>query len=112
KGNPTTYTGDITARDDIKIDKNNTIDGDVTAGGDINLQGNVTVTGTATENASVAFVPLPSLSFSAGGADVTVPKNQTQSLAPGSYDEIEVRDGGTLQLSSGVYYINDLKLSK
>ncbi len=110
KGNPSTHTGNLTAVGKVKIDKNHTIEGDVTAGGKIDLKGNAVVTGTVTENATVAVEPLPALSFSAGGNKVTVKKNQSQSLTPGSYGKVKVDKGGTLELSTGDYFFKDLDL--
>ncbi len=108
KGAPGTHTGSLTARDDLKIASNNTIDGHATAGDDIFLFGNATVTGTVTENASVATIPLPSLSFTAGGPNKTVPKNGSLSLGPGYYNKVKVNQKGTLLLSAGDYYLNIL----
>ncbi|TDI83918.1 MAG: T9SS type A sorting domain-containing protein, partial [Caldithrix sp.] len=110
KGNPSTHTGNLTAVKDIKVDKDNTIDGDATAGKKVKLKGNATVTGTVTENANVANELLPVLSFVAGGDDVTVPENQSLSLAPGSYGKVKVKKGGTLALSNGDYFFEELDL--
>ncbi len=110
KGNPSTHTGNLTAVGKVKIDKDHTIAGNVTAGGKIDLKGNAVVTGTVTENALVAVEPLPALSFSAGGVKVTVKKNQSQSLTPGSYGKVKVDRGGTLVLSSGEYFFEVLDL--
>ena len=115
-GTPSTHTGDLTAVDDIKIDDDNTIDGDVTAGDKVELADEVVVTGTVTANAAVATEELPVLSFSAGGDDITVPKNGTQSLAPGSYGNVRVKKGGTLVLNhtgiTGEYFFDKLLLGK
>ncbi|MCK6563102.1 hypothetical protein L6R21_28290, partial [bacterium] len=51
----------------------------------------------------VATEPLPSLSYSAGGQNKTVPQNGTLSLAPGSYNNVTLNSFGTLQLASGDY---------
>ena len=110
KGNPSLHTGNLTAVGKVKIDKDHTIAGDVTAGGKIDLKGNAVVTGTVNENTSVAVEALPVLSFSAGGDKVTVKKNQSQSLAPGSYGKVKVEKGGTLELSSGNYFFKELDL--
>ncbi len=110
KGNPSTHTGNLTAVKDIKVDKDNTIDGDATAGKKVKLKGNATVTGTVTENANVANELLPVLSFVAGGDNVTVPENQSLSLAPGSYGKVKVKKGGTLVLSSGDYFFEEMDL--
>ena len=112
KKGPATFSGDVTAVGKIDIAKDVTIEGDVTAGDELQLDNNVTITGTATEFASVSSVALPSLSYSAGGNDVKVEKNQTQSLTPGSYGKVEVEENGTLQLSTGDYFFEELILKK
>jgi flagellar hook assembly protein FlgD len=108
KGAPGTHTGNLTAVDDIAIGSKNTIMGNATAGDDIDLSGSARVTGAITEHANVADIPLPSLSYSAGGADVTVPKSGSVTLAPGSYDDVEIKNKGTLILSAGNYFMNKL----
>ncbi len=112
KKGPAIFAGDVTAVGKIDIAKKVTIEGDVTAGDELQLDKNVTITGTATEFASVSSVALPSLSYSAGGNDVKVKKNQTQALTPGSYGKIEVEENGTLQFSSGDYFCEELILKK
>ena len=112
KGKPSTHIGNLTAVDKIKIDKKNTIDGDVTAGGDVELKGNATVTGTVTENAAVDPLPLPDLSFSAGGSEIFVDKNRTLTLAPGTYGDLKVEINATLNLSSGEYFFAQAEFKK
>ncbi len=112
KGNPSTHYGNLTAVDDIKIDKKNTIDGDATAGGSIELKGNATVTGTITENADVDPMPLPSFSFSAGGQEIFVDKNRTRVLAPGTYGDLKVEINATLILSTGEYFFEQAEFKK
>ena len=60
----------------------------------------------------VAPVPLPTLSFSAGGSDVTVPEGDSESLTPGSYGKVKVEKNGTLELTSGTYFFEKLELKK
>ncbi|MFB3146600.1 MAG: FlgD immunoglobulin-like domain containing protein [Nitrospirales bacterium] len=110
KGNMSTHTGNLTAVKDIKVDKDNTINGDATAGRKVDLKGSAVVNGTVTENALVSTELLPALSFTTGGADVTVPKGGSQSLAPGSYGKVKVAKNATLSLSSGDYFMVDLDL--
>ncbi len=94
----------------------NTIDGDVTAGDKVDLDKDVTVTGTVTEFASVAPIPLPPMAYTAGADKVTVPKNTTVTLPPGSYKDVKVEDGGTLLLghdgTTGDYFFEKLDLKK
>ncbi len=112
KNNSSTHVGKLTAVKDIKIDKDNIIEGDATAGRKVDLKGNTIVTGTVTENAAIAVEALPSLSFSAGGDKVTVKKNESKSLASGSYGKIKVKKNGTLELSSGDYFFKELDLKE
>ena len=110
KGNPSTHDGNVTAVRKITIQAKNTIDGDVTAGSAVSNSG--TVTGTVTQNASVPTVPLPSLSFSVGGDNMTVAENGTLALVPGSYGNVKVHKNGTLELSSGDYFLESLNIDK
>ena len=112
KGNGNTtgsiHTGDVTASHSVKIEDGHTISGNVTAPR-VDLKPNAVVTGTVTE-ASVDPVTLPSLSFSAGGSDVTVPRAGSQPLAPGSYGKVE--EDATLLLESGAYFFESLEVKK
>jgi hypothetical protein len=112
KGEPGTHTGNLTAVDDIKIEKKNRIAGDAIAGDDLFLLGDATVSGTAADHANVAPLGLPKPSFTAGGNDVTVPKKESRHLAPGSYDDVEIKKKGTLFLTAGDYFINELDTDK
>jgi 5'-nucleotidase len=107
-GDPSTHTGNLSAVNDVEIRKNNTIIGDVTAGGTVILKGNATVSGTVTENTMVDAVPLPTLSFTAGGDDVRVTSGDSLTLAPGSYGNVFVRKG-VLSVSSGEYFMVTLE---
>lgn len=108
KGDPSTYNSNLTAVGKITILKENTINGDVTSATAISNSG--TITGTRTVG-PVNTEPLPSLSYSAGGANKTVPNGGSLALAPGSYNLITLKSGGTLKLTSGVYFINELRYS-
>ncbi len=108
KGRPSTHTGNLTAVDDIIINKNNTIDGDATAVDKITNNG--IVTGTVAANSAVSVEPLPSLSYSAGGSDVFVPIRGSRTLTPDSYNNVVVAYKGTLNLSSGEYFLKRLGL--
>lgn len=109
RGDPNTYYGNLFAVGAIKIDKEIKIDGDATAGGKITLSGNAKILGTKSQYAAVAAIPLPSLSYSAGGPNVTVAKGKTVSIAPGSYNNVIVNDGGTLKFVAGTYNLNRLE---
>lgn len=109
-GKNNTYTGNLTAVGKISIQKLNTVVGDVTAGRTVSNAG--TVTGIIMQNAAVPPVPLPTISFSAGGNNVTVPKNGVQALAPGSYGNVSVLKSGRLELSGGEYFMNSLTIGE
>lgn len=108
KGAPGIHKGDLTAVDDITIDAKNKIDGDVTAADELYLAKGVTITGSKTRHAHVQRMPLPHLSFKAGGKNVTVAKSGSKTLMPGSYNVVKVLTKGTLYLSAGDYYMKVL----
>jgi hypothetical protein len=108
KGAPGVHVGNLEAVDDLKIEDKNTIQGNALAGDDLYLFGNAKVTGTKTEHTVVATIPLPKLSYTAGGADVTVAANTSKTLTPGSYGEVEVKTKAMLLMSAGDYYMKTL----
>jgi len=107
-GAPGTHVGNLTATSDLTIQTKNTIQGNATVGGDIYLFGSATITGAKQDHATVPIVPLPSFTYSAGGANVSVPANGVRILAPGSYGTVKVNAKGTLLLFAGNYFINTL----
>jgi sugar lactone lactonase YvrE len=108
KGDPSTYNSNLTAVGKITIQKDNTINGDVTSATSISNSG--TINGTAGVGA-VDTEDLPSLSYSAGGLNKTVPSGGSLAVAPGSYNIVTLNSGGTLKLSSGEYFMNELRYS-
>ena len=108
KGDPSAYNSNLSAVGKITINKQNTINGNVKSQTSISNSG--TITGT-TSIAPVEVVPLPSLSFSAGGANMTVPSNGVLTLVPGSYGVVTMSNSGTLKLTSGEYFMNELRYS-
>lgn len=110
KGTNKTLLGNLTAVDDITIDKKNIIDGDASAGNKVKNSGKIT--GTVTEDAAVAVQPLPEVNFSAGGKDIRVKKGKTLALAPDSYGEVKVEKNGVLALGAGEYFMESLILDK
>jgi hypothetical protein len=106
KGTPSTYNSNLTAIGKITINKQNTINGNVKSQTSISNSG--TITGTTTIG-PVASEPLPSLIYSAGGANKTVPQNGTLTLAPGSYNTVTLNSFSKLKLTSGDYYFTSLK---
>jgi len=108
KGDPSTYKSNLTAIGKITINAQNTIDGNVKSQTAISNFG--TITGTKTIGA-VNNEPLPSLIYSAGGLNKTVPQNGTLALAPGSYNNVILNSFSTLKLTSGDYYFTSLKFN-
>ncbi|NUO82108.1 lamin tail domain-containing protein [candidate division KSB1 bacterium] len=107
-GAPTTFTGNVTAVGDVRVDKENTIAGDVTAGGVITLAPSAQILGAATSGATVATINIAAPSFSAGGADHFIPNGRVRELAPGSYGHVIVGENAKLRLRSGDYFFETL----
>ncbi len=108
KGKPSIYNSNLTAVGKISIGKYNTINGNVKSQTSVSNSG--TITGTKSVG-SVNTESLPSLSYSAGGANKTVPNGGSLTLAPGSYGIVTMSQGGTLKLTSGEYFMNELRYS-
>ncbi len=108
KGYPSTYNSNLTAIGKITINTQNTINGNVKSQTSISNSG--TITGTKTIG-SVPAQSLPSLTYSAGGSNKTVPSSGSLTLAPGSYGIVTLNSSGTLKLRSGDYYFNELRNS-
>ncbi|MBC6950136.1 T9SS C-terminal target domain-containing protein [candidate division KSB1 bacterium] len=108
KGEPSTYHSNLIAVGKITIEKRNTINGNVRSQTSISNSG--TITGTKTIG-PVNTEPLPSLSYSAGGPNKTVPSGGSLTLAPGSYGIVTMSNNGTLKLSSGEYFMTELRYS-
>ncbi len=106
KGDPSIYNSNLTAVGNIVIQKSNTVNGNVKSATAITNQG--TINGTPSI-APVNSEPLPSKSFSAGGANKTVAQNGSLSLSPGSYGIVTLNSFSTLKLTSGDYYLNELR---
>ena len=90
----------------ITIQKDNTIEYDVTSATAISNSG--TINGTPSVE-PVDTEALPSLSYSAGGLNKTVPSGGSLTLAPDSYGIVTINSGGTLKLSSGEYFMKELR---
>ena len=103
KGDPTTFTGNLTAVGSITINKDNTIAGNATSASTITVASGASITGITTPNGNVASISISTASFSAGGANITVPKNGTRTINPGSYGNVIVGNSAKLNMSSGEY---------
>lgn len=108
KGEPSTYNSNLTAKGKITVEKHNTINGSAKSQTSISNSG--TITG-GTSIGPVATVPLPSLTYTAGGQNKTVPSGGSLVLAPGSYGIVTLSNNGTLKLTSGEYFMNELRYS-
>jgi hypothetical protein len=104
------HTGNLTAKRDINVGKDNKIIGDATAHGRVINSG--IITGNVSSGAPVATVAIPPVPpFSAGTTNVSVAKNQTRILNPGNYKNVDVAKGATLKIRSGTYNINQLTMA-
>ncbi|MDH3246338.1 MAG: DUF5011 domain-containing protein, partial [Saprospiraceae bacterium] len=108
QGGPTAYTSDMTAVNMITVSRNNTIHGNITSPS-VSLANNVVVNGMV-KQVPVDPVALPPLNFTAGGNNVTVASNGSLNLAPGSYGNLVVETGATLNLTTGDYYFSTVSL--
>lgn len=108
KNGKTVLGCDLTAVDDIAIERGNEVEGAVTAGGEVKIERGASVLGPVTAHAAVAPLGLPRPSFTAGGPDRTVEERESLSLEPGSYGRVLVRRRGTLQLRTGSYAFEQL----
>ncbi len=106
KGDPSTYNSNLTAIGKITIYAQNTINGEVISQTAISNSG--TINGMTTIG-PVNNEPLPSLNYTAGGPNKIVPSGGSLSLAPGSYGIVTMGQGGTLKLTSGEYFMNELR---
>ncbi|MCL4708501.1 T9SS type A sorting domain-containing protein [bacterium] len=106
KGDPSTYNSNLTAVSKITINKENTINGNVKAP---SVSNSGTINGTKTIG-PVANEPLPSLSYGPiSGPNKTVAKGKSLTLAPNSYGIVTVNSDGKLKLSSGEYFMKELR---
>jgi len=108
KGDPSTYNSNLTAVGKITIQKDNTINGDVTSATSISNSG--TINGDSNIE-PVDTELLPSLNYTAGTTNKTVPSGGSLTLATGSYGIVTVNSGGKLKLSSGEYFMKELRAS-
>lgn len=101
------FSGSVLSVASVELRDHSTVDGFVDSSGSVQVFNEVTV-GTITEFTSVPLPPFPDLemiSFS-GGDNITVNSGETEPLSPGSYGSIFLNSGGTLELSSGVYILD------
>ncbi len=78
----------------------------ITDNGALDLSGGIV------EHQSQPYYPLPSITFTAGGSNITVGASQSAVLPPGKYGNVRVSQNAQLTLSSGDYYFNTLQLEQ
>lgn len=107
----TTPAGYSLRANGIKIDRQGSISGDAYYN---TLSSSSTINGSEySPLATPQFVNLPPLAdASPGTQDISVRRNQPQTLAAGDYDKIEVKERGELTLSGGVYNVRELELKE
>ena len=123
KSQPGLLEGSVEAVGDVRIEAYNHLTGDVTAGGQVKLPakkqaGTVQLDGVLSEQAAVAPVTLPSLSFAVNPSNapkVSIKKREARDLAPyeqagRAYGELKAEQHATLTLHSGTYYFQRFTL--
>jgi hypothetical protein len=91
----------------IKIKQGATVNGDVYYN---ELDNNGTITGSQQAPLSLPLVAtLPEFKVSTPGTqNINVAQNGSQTLAPGSYGEIEIKKNGRLTLTGGTYHLSSI----
>jgi len=104
--------GNVIAGGDVELEKQATVEGDVTAAGVVDLKRGATVTGAIEQGASVPPITTVVLSMTAGGPEVKIKKDGDLTLDPGSYGNLRVGQGATLNLVSGEYAFTEIEVEK
>jgi hypothetical protein len=108
-------TGSILAEGPVFLDIDSTVHGSVAAAGTVFQQPQSTVTGTVAQDTTVPLPPglnLSGVTFPKPSNSITnVLPGQTTTLPPGSYGLVFVPTGGTLVLTTGTYFIQNLNLA-
>ncbi|MCB0301050.1 MAG: choice-of-anchor D domain-containing protein, partial [Calditrichaeota bacterium] len=100
--------GNLTAVNDVELRHNNTLNGNITYGKEVLVEG--TLNGSIFKDNDLQPIELPILSFSAGGANITVSEFDTLNLEPGSYENADIF--GLLVLKPGKYYFKRIDFQK
>jgi cytoskeletal protein CcmA (bactofilin family) len=101
-GLPGVHRGDLIAGGDVVVHEHNLIVGNVKTRGKLSLRGEARVEGLKHERVEVLEVPLPRVSFRAGGASFTIAEESA--LPPGSYGKVRLAPNAVLHLQNGEYY--------
>ena len=105
----------VTSGADVTLKQRAGVAGDVTAAGRVKLEAGAVVSGTITQGVPVPPIPPVTpvqLALSAGGPDVTVEKNGTRALPPGSYGKLTIKEGAALTLAAGTYAFERVNVEK
>ena len=106
---------DVLSGRNIVLEENAVVAGDATAAHRVKLESGAVVSGTITTGADVVIPPQPptlTIAVTAGGDDVEVENGGTLDLAPGSYGELKVKNGATLNLGAGEYAFEEIDVGK
>lgn len=103
--------GDVFGRSDVKLEEGSEVTGTVTSGGKVELKKDASAAAVE-ENAIIPDVTQVQVHVQAGRISKRVPKNGFLLLDPGNFGEITVKEGGTLQLTDGIYHFKSLKVEK
>jgi hypothetical protein len=104
-------TGTIISNSALTVRDRSTVHGDALSNSTLTFGVGTSATGTAKGAAGVNFQPFSwKITFPASGGNVTVPNGAVVSVNPGSAGIVTVNSSGTLKLSSGTYYFDELSL--
>jgi RHS repeat-associated protein len=98
--------GDIVCGGNVELKDRVNIQGDVTCGGTLTKVESAppAISGTVTEHASVTHVDIPvKPAVVYGTTDITVDFDQKDTLTPGSYKDLTIKRGATVNFTRGVY---------
>jgi hypothetical protein len=117
--------GDVTAAGTVTLKSGATVNGTWTQGATVDpiagptpnygvsititdKNGNVTVENTDVEGSQLGLT----FNLTAGGPNVTVNAGETYTLLPGSYGTVEIKENATVNLSSGDYAFDELRIKE
>jgi hypothetical protein len=99
----------------IDLKKNAQIGGDATSAGEVKLAAGAVVNGLISEDQIVDAlddIPLPILSIATSGSNITVKKNKSAAIAPGSYQRLNAKENSLVELVGGHYTFSEIKVGK
>ena len=107
--------GMLSSGADIHLGQRTVVAGDAVAAGEVKLKDGAVVGGSIIEGAIVVLptpLTLPDFSISTDGPNVTIAKNVSENLPPGEYGKLRVKQGATLELSTGNYVFEQIHVEK